>query len=384
MTNKPTGINEDVFAIDMEQQQAVNKEMASKKKRKEDPRFYKPRLSKKGDYYIGSYQTMIRLLPQKGWIQDKSLPFSQEQHMHYIKEEKSGLFLYIKCRKTLGPNEKCPICDANWAVWRKAKDSNDKVMLEIAKDRIAKKTAIGNVLICADLNNPDLNGEVRLWEHTLPINAKLLAPLRAGDTSNDAGEPEKKGFKKKEVQEKVEFFIPFHPTQGRNRILIIEAPSDNPIMVSYNQSYWDEENSVLGWYPKGGNPENDEMIVPATTEEIMAVLEKTMSLKEFTDDVPSVEEMILKLNEYNEKAIEAGARPIVDDKSSGTRPALTPRPDEGNAKKFYATDDSTGDDPGDAPPLNQSIKEEPEKTDKSKVADAAPAATNDDDDDLPF
>jgi len=383
MTNKPTGINEDVFAVDMEQQQAVNQENI-KKKRNEDTRFYRPRLLKKGDNYIGSYQTMIRPLPQKGWIQDKSLPFSQEQHMHYIKEKDTGLFLYIKCRKTLGPNEKCPICDANWAVWRKAKDSKDKSMEEIAKDRIAKKTAICNILICADLNNPDLNGEVKLWEHTLPINAKLLAPLRAGDTSNDAGEPEIKGFKKKETQEKVEFFIPFHPTQGRNRILIIEPPSDNHKIVSYNQSYWDEENSVLGWYPKNGDAQTDEMIVPATTDEIMAVLEKAMPLKEFIDDVPSVEEMILKLNEYNEKAISIGACPLLNDKSSGTRPALTPRPSEGNSKDFYSTNESTDVVETKVPPLNESIQEKSGNINKANVADDAPDVNDDENDDLPF
>lgn len=391
MANKPN-IDEDVFAVDMEQQQAVNQETASKKKRKEDERFYKPRLVKKGAIYVGSYQTMLRPLPQKGWIQDKSLPFSQEQHMHYIKEKASGLFLYIKCRRTLGPKEKCPICDANWAMWKKAKAANDKAMEDIAKDRIAKVTAICNVLICADLNNPELNGEVKLWEHTAPINAKLLAPLRAGDTSNDAGEQEKKGFKKKEVQEKTEYFIPYHPTKGRNRIIIIEPPPENQSIVSYNQSYWDDKGSILGWYPKGGDPENSEIITPASTEEIMAVLERAWSLKEFTEDVPSIEEMVMKLNEYNEKAIEAGVQPIVDNKTyvSGSRPPLTPqRPDRGIESDFFATAESTGSAPAQASQAAPA-KAAPAKAERTQPAHVETAERTpseqpaSEDDDLPF
>lgn len=393
MTKKTAGIDEDVFAVDMEEQQKVNKEVSQKKKsRKDDPRYYRPRLVKEGKNYVGSYQSMIRLIPQLGWVQDKSLPYSVEQYMHYIQEKQHGLFLYIKCRKTLGPNEKCPVCDANWAIWRKATEAKDEAMVKVAKARIAKGTAIGNILIVADLNNPELNGEVKLWEHTIPINAKLLAPLRAGDTSNDAGEPTKKtGFKKEKKEEKLDFFMPYHPTQGRNRIVIIEPPEDNPTIVSYNESFWDEESSTIGWYDKGADPDKDEMIVPATTDEIMAVLEKAESLKQFIDDVPTLEEMTLQLSEYNEKVAEAGGSPLVDPSKGGAsaRPALTPRP--GDSNEFYETEKK--DD--DIPITDENPKEEKEeKQEKPSLKKKAPVSANsapaddadddDEDDDLPF
>ena len=381
-TNKKSDNFDDFLPVDMQQQQEANKDVTRKKtSRKNDPKYYRPRLLKKevGEgkkaIYDGDYQSIIRLLPQKGWVQDPSIPFSVIQHMHYIQEKKQGgVFLYIKCRKTLGPNKKCPICDANWAVWRKATEMKDEVTLKIAKSRIAKATAICNVLVVTDINNPDLNGEIKLWEHTIPVNEKLLAPLRAGKSSKEEPEqPQKRGFKKEPAEEKVDFFVPFHPIKGRDRFLIIEPQKDNPTIVSYNGSYWEDEPSVLGWYEKGTNPDTGKKIVPATREEIMAILERTYSLKEFIDDVPSVEKMLQQLAEYNQKAMDMGAQPLTET-PSGFRPPLTPPRQDSGANAAFFNVGLSGDD----------VPVDPETGNEEGHESTEPDVDPGQDDDLPF
>jgi len=377
MAKKKTGIDEDVFAVDMEEQKTVNKESEKKQKRSEDPRYWKPRLKKdKAGHYHGSYQAVVRPLPQLGWIEDTQLPFSVEQRMHYIKELKYGLWLYIKCRKTLGRTEVCPVCDANWAVYNAAKERKDEATLAVSKKRIAVESFIGNVLVVADLNHPDLNGEVKLWEHTPKINKALLAPLR-GTEEDDGKADDKKGPSLKKAQEtaETESFMPYHPTKGRNRNVIIEPPDDNPSMVSYNQSYWDDEASVIGWYKQDADLEKDPMITPTSTDEIISVLEKAHSLKEFIDDVPSAEDMIKQLQEFNDKLRAAGGQPMVEGAAytpGAEKLVISPKPKEGDPKDFYKTQKSKKDD--------IPIQEE-------KASGKAPDTTSDaggDDEDLPF
>ena len=95
-TKKTTAIDEDMFAVDMDEQRLVNRGPSTdkKQKRKDDPRYWKPRLQRNDEKdYIGSYQAIVRPFPQLGWLQDTSLPFSVEQYMHYVKDKVHGIWL---------------------------------------------------------------------------------------------------------------------------------------------------------------------------------------------------------------------------------------------------------------------------------------------------
>ena len=230
------------ISVEAAVQVAESQQTNNKNSRKTDDRFWKPNIKNEKK----EYQAKIRLLPRgiEG-VKNKLHP-TIEQHVHYIKEPQHGLYLTVKCRKSLGKHENCPICEANWAMF------NTKVepLVKKAKSRRNMISHIGNILIREDLNHPEFNGTVKLWDHTNNINRMLLAPLNNQEDESGGG-----GFKKK--QEK---FNPYSPMNGRDFITIVTENPENGF-PNYNGSFWDEDGLTD---------------LAPTKDEIMAVLDQCL------------------------------------------------------------------------------------------------------------
>jgi len=255
--------------------ESTKPQVTSGNTRKKDERFWKPTLTKERK----EYQACVRMLPRGLAGLENKLSPTLEQHTHYIKErvgtkpDGSPIFmsLTVKCRKSLGKNEKCPICDANWLMYNtQVKELKDK-----AYARRNVISHVGNFLIRNDLIQPENSGTVRLWEHTDKMNTRLLDPIRP-DVLDDAV----KGFKKKK-----ERFAPYAPYNGRDFYTIVTENPSNGI-ASYDGSYWDEEGLTD---------------LAPSEDEIMAILEQCHDLSEFIQNVQSPEELSKLFNDFMAK-----------------------------------------------------------------------------------
>ena len=243
--------------------------------REKDTRFFSPNI-KNADK---EYQARVRQMPQGLDGLKNKLPVSVEQHTHFIKEPESGLYLTVKCRKTLGHKEHCPICEANWAMY----NTGQKELKNKAMDRKNQVNHIGNFLIREDITDPSNTGMVKLWRHTNRMHKTLLEP-----TLSESGESDKKGFRKKK-----ERFVPYSPVNGRDFYVIVTENPENGF-PSYDGSYWDEDGLSN---------------LAPTEDEMMAYLEQCHDLREFIDDVKSAEEINRLYMEFNQKLEEKmGAR----------------------------------------------------------------------------
>lgn len=267
------------FASDEEilaaaQQQAAAENGGKKKpKRSEDSRFWKPNINNEKKLY----QALVRVLPRD---REGKLSFSVRQDMHYIKE--NGVFLTVKCRKTLGEKEFCPICDANWKMYK----TNQKDLMDRAIGRKNQTTYIANFLILNDLNRPEFNESIKLWEHRKWMNDFIISPMTTGiegilppDAPFGAVAP-------------MERFVPYSPKSGRNLRVKMEVNPKNDI-PTYENSTWDRISSEVA-----NNAETYEYL-----------MSNIFDLNEFIDDVPSVDELTKKLTDFNDRLSQAGQDP---------------------------------------------------------------------------
>lgn len=349
------------FSITPEQGREANKsdEPVKGKKRAEDPRFWKPRLSNT----VTRYDAKVRPLTQgMAGIQDPSMPWAIEQKVHYIKEPQHRLFLTVKCRETLG--EKCPICEAIWATYNAILPKSGKEEAKKILKRLPSTGYIGNVLIVDDLNNPELNGEVKMWDHSNAMHKTLDDPMQEPkEVETDVG------FKKPEEKE---IFTPYSPEDGRNYVVVVEKNTDNPaIQVTYKNSFWDDA---------GNTP------IAEDEEGIMAILDRCYDLNEFLTDVPTADELIKMYNAFNAKvadAITGGGAPAVGDAQVPDASAGNANVAKGDSKAYFGEDGKGGKDEKSAPAETKAPTEAKTET---AVADAPAGSTApaEEDDDLPF
>jgi len=361
MANDITGLEELAsFDVSVEQAREVNKEKTPNKKkykkRSEDARFWKPNIKNPKKLY----EAKVRLVPPgTAFLSNNLLPWAAEQHMHWIKEPEFKLFMAVKCRKTLGEKEKCPICEQNWAVYNAAKARGNKTLMDKMTSRQNKVSFIGNIMVQDDINNPDLNGSVKLWEHTRRMNTILMAPTR-----NESQEDTSVGtFKKSAKQEQ---FTPYNLVNGKSFFVIAQEDKNNPqISVSYAESYWEEEFTPLA----------------QSKDEAMAILEQCYDINEFVKDVPSSEDLIRRYQEFNDKLNDLksavpGSEAVsmtVPDISGGEPASEVPK---GNANEFLAEASAPAETPSPSPAPAVAEPEPP--------TNASDDSDDDDDDDLPF
>ena len=349
------------ISVETAAQAAETNNSSNGSSRKTDDRFWKPNIKNERK----EYQAKIRLLPRGLEGVTNGLHPTIEQHVHYIREPNHGLYLTVKCRKALGKHEHCPICDANWAMYNTKVES----LVKKAKSRMGRVSHIGNILIREDLNHPEFNGQVKLWDHTNNINKMLLAPLRNEEEASGGG------FKKK--QEK---FNPYSPINGRDFITIVSENPDNGF-PNYNGSFWDEAGLTD---------------IAPTKDEIMATLDQCYDLNEFINDIPTVEELTNRYNEFSAKLAEKEnsntERDAVTTSTSvymgGNNPAASQaNVSQGNSESYFS---ESAQQPKNELDMNSSTQvpvtqATPEPAFTPPVA-PAPMLTDDsdDDDELPF
>ena len=252
--------------------------------REKDERLWKPSLTKDRK----EYQACVRPLPRGIVGLQNRLSPTVEQHTHFIKErvgtKSDGTPIYmnltVKCRKTLGKGEKCPICEANWATYNHATQTANKALKDQAYSRRNIVSHIGNFYIREDLTQPQHTGIVKLWDHTDKMNNVILDPTRPEDANAEQGT---KGFKKKK-----ERFTPYSPVNGRDFFVIVQENPQTGI-TDYGGSYWDE-NGLSDLAP--------------TEDEIMAILEQCHDLSEFVNNVQSAEDLSRLYGDFLAKVAE--------------------------------------------------------------------------------
>lgn len=257
-------------------------------KRSEDTRFWKPSINNAAK----EYRALVRVLPRQS---DGRGGYSVQQHVHYIKENIGGkdIYLTVKCRKTLGGNEFCPICDANIKMYR----TNQESLVAKAKSRSAQVTHIGNFLILRDLARPELDGKIKLWEHRKFMNDMITAPMTKGVELVKA-----QAF---DAKPSLQYFTPYHPITGHNLVVHMNVNPKNGI-PSYENSYWEAQPA----------PFTDNQ------DTLNYVFGNLFDLSEFLDDVPSQEEINKRYQDFNDRVAAAGSDPGIQ---SGFVPGYAPQ-----------------------------------------------------------
>lgn len=246
---------------------AVEPEVPKYQKAPPDPRFWKPTIKNEAK----EYQAMIRMLPRGlNGLKNKLHP-SVKILTHRLVNKEAKVFMNVKCRKMLGEDQFCPICDAAWAIFNEGKAQNNKDIKDQGKDQLAKESHIMNILIRNDIQLTDLIGQVKLWEHTGKMNKTLFEPTK--EEKRDPSKPAP--IKKKQI------FYPYSPKDGRDFLVMVTEDPDKK-MASYDNCEWDSD----GLSDLAGSD-----------AEIMAILDKCYDLTEFLT-VPSVEELAQKYSEF--------------------------------------------------------------------------------------
>lgn len=348
----------------LEEAKEANKEQVdSLSNRKRDQRFWKPSLKQEGGE-IDEYEAQVRILPPStGWLEDRLMPWSIKVQTHYVKDDKNPkLGFTVKCRKTLGQDEICPICEYNWKVWREANARNDKALMIKMTKRGNKVSHIGNVLIVNDMVHPELNGEVKLWDHTDRMSGWLNAPMRPEPVKKKEDE-EKKTLREKKA---FESFNALHPIKGRDYLVVVQQPEKKGEPLNYDESgYLKEATSIAN-----------------SKDNLIAMLERCYPLDEFIKDVKSIEELEAIYSKFRAESGEGSGTTVVVDGISQSVPDITnlspgvskPSIDKGNADVLFEDKSESN--------TEVSVKKENvvEKPKESTVIEA-PA---DEDDDLPF
>jgi hypothetical protein len=255
-------------------QSAAVEEKPKYTKRKDDTRFWKPNVNNPAK----AYQSLNRALPR---AIGSNLAFSVRQDTHRLYDEASGAYLVTKCPKSLGDNEQCCVCDANWAMYKQGKASNNKALQDIAYERRNQTSYIGNFYIVNDLVRPEFNGQVKLWEHTARMHKKLDEPMTTG---TQLVAPV--GFGAQPVLEK---FIPYDIVNGHNFGVHMTVNPDNNI-PTYDTSAWEPQAAPLA----------------PTGPEIEAIMAQVYDLTEFTADIPTSEEIAVKYQDWLNKVAAGG------------------------------------------------------------------------------
>jgi hypothetical protein len=138
-------------------------------KKSVDDGIYRVRLEKvvdKNKTYKARVRFLPYLLPDGSALGRTFL----EKHIHYAKlEERSDLRGYYDCLKDI-PGEKCPLCDAFWAL-KNTKNAANEAKAELIS-RSTKYYAY--VLIEEDIQQPELVGRVMIFPFGYKIMQKIL------------------------------------------------------------------------------------------------------------------------------------------------------------------------------------------------------------------
>lgn len=262
-------MNKRKFAIDWGNATAKIKEQENAKGGDfKDDRIFKPQFKEDG-----TFQAVIRFLPSK----DTVVPFI-DQYTHSFKGP--GGWLIDNCPTTL--KKKCPVCDANSAIWDEYPD--------VVRIRKRKLNYYSNILVINDIQTPANNGKVFLWRYGKKIHDKIMQKWQ----------PPEGGILKP--------IMVFDYYDGANFNLIIKKVKvGKDLMPNYDESSF-ESISCIG-----------------TDEEIEKINNSLFSLKEFHSEsaYKSYEELKEKHDRVVGQSISSSSRPKTEKTSAPTTSEVT-------------------------------------------------------------
>lgn len=184
-----------------------------------DDRFWYPKSDKSGNAYA-----VIRFLPAPP---EEDLPWAKVYSHGF--QEKSGWFIE-NCPTTLGKN--CPVCEANSELWNSGLESNKN----IARNRKRKLAYYSNILIVKDPENPENEGQVRLFRYGVKIKEKI-------DRAMKPEFPDEVAFNPFDLWEGADFKLKIRRVEGY--VNYDKSEFDSPSAVSdddaYLESLWNKE-----------------------------------------------------------------------------------------------------------------------------------------------
>ena len=236
-----------------------------------DPRLWKPRVSAKSP----NYDAIVRLLPQgiEG-LKNQTYPGVKVVYHHL---RSGNMHREVKCCKSIPGQTRCPICDALW-------NRYDEFVKLYGKDdpRTKAVTSMGarpewftNVLVREDDNNPNNNGQVKVWRHTDAIDRDLRAPFDDSANTESKGNDQtaRPGSLRDRKNKEKRHFFPHSPTDGVDyEVTVTWDPAKK--MTSYDGSCYASESTPLA----------------DTKQEMVDILNKCYDLTEFLKDVPTPDE----------------------------------------------------------------------------------------------
>lgn len=303
---------------------------------KVDERVWKTRL----DQDHKTYSAQVRILPnmkrdaQGNLDYDRVNPSPFRKIMvHYLRIG-NGEKKYFKCLKTThdGIKQKdiCPFCDwtfNRWAMLKKAADAGDAAAaaeLKVNQLNQASTSYVANTLIRADNVNPEFDGAVKIWDHSVKVNEWLDYPREPEVVAKRRWRNVKANRYAKDSE-----FVPdafemktasrFYPEQiigGRDFIVTCQESSkeiDGKPINSYDNSKFVDQPSNLA----------------NTQEEVYAILSQCVDLDEYQkeDLAPDYKTAQKMLNDWlvsqSGNAAVGGADDITPNTSA---PAARPNP----------------------------------------------------------
>ena len=135
--------------------------LSKKSESYKDDRIWKPELDKASNGYA-----VIRFLPA---CEGEDLPWVRVFN-HGFKGP--GGWLIDNCPTTLG--KKCPVCEANSALWNSGIES-DK---DVARNRKRRLSYYSNILVVSDPKNPENEGKVFLYKFGKKIFDKIIEKIQ--------------------------------------------------------------------------------------------------------------------------------------------------------------------------------------------------------------
>ncbi len=126
-----------------------------------DDRIWKPAVDKSGNGYA-----IIRFLPEPEGCE---LPWSRV-YTHAF--QGPGGWLIDQCLTTR--DQKCPVCEANSALWNSGSDANK----QIARNRKRRLSYYSNIYIVSDPANPENEGKVFLYKYGKKIFDKIMEAMK--------------------------------------------------------------------------------------------------------------------------------------------------------------------------------------------------------------
>jgi hypothetical protein len=250
-----------------------------KPKESEDPRYWKLICSEK----VPTSRALIRPLPDAG---DVNKLFSVPQAVHKLWDDASRTFVEFKCRKTLGPNEKCLGCEMNMKMSRNATPEQKKGFI---KERYAKNSFISNIYVINDILTPTNNFSVKLYRHSEKMAKTLMSPIsKEGYSVVDPNA----GFN---AEAQIFRFSPHNPFDSYN--FIVSAAYDYQKKMPDYFGNLSSSKFDLSWHGPLGN----------TQQEVDAILSQCVDLTTmFLSDIPTVEETGILFQKFLDGVAQGG------------------------------------------------------------------------------